>query len=447
MLLKMKRMKLSPHQIILGGFMILIFAGALLLALPVSSSTGQSIHVLDALFTSTSAVCVTGLVVLDTGTDFSVFGQVVIMLLIQVGGLGFMTYGVMIAIMLGKKIGLKSRMIVQESTKSMTGQGIVRLVLGILLIALVTEAAATIILTLRWYVKMGLTDAFYNALFHSISAFNNAGFALWSDSVSQYVGDPTVNIILSSLFIIGGLGFTVLLDLYNKKNWRQLSLHTKIVLITSVVLSIAGFVFIFLVELLNPDTFGSLTWGERIWAAYFQSVTPRTAGFNSIDIGNMMVASQFVIIVFMFIGASTGGTGGGIKTNTFVVLMMSVWSIIKGKQDAEIFKRRISNDVVLRALAVILISMAIILLVTLMLTLTEHGHHDDFLDFLFEATSAFGTVGLSLGLTPELSTAGKLVIIVAMFIGRLGPLTLAFALAQKSSRSQIRYAEEKVLIG
>lgn len=429
------------------GFGIIIVIGAILLTLPISSSAGESIGFLNALFTSTSAVCVTGLVVLDTGTDFSTFGQVVIMLLIQVGGLGFMTYGVLIAIILGKKIGLQERILFQESTKSITSQGFVRLVLSIIAIAFVLEAIATLVLTLRWHGEMGYAQAFYYALFHSISAFNNAGFSLWSDSLSGYVGDPLVNLLITALFIIGGIGFTVILDLYHKRRWRTLSLHSKIVISSSVILSLAGFLFIFLLELFNSTTFGALTWSERLWAAYFQGVTPRTAGFNTIDIGSMMVASQFFIIFLMFIGASTGGTGGGIKTNTFVVLLLAVWSIIRGKKEAQLFQRRIANEIILRALAVIMISIVVVLGVTLLLTITEHGHHDDFLDILFEATSAFGTVGLSMGLTAELTPLGKLIIIVTMFIGRLGPLTLAYALAKKAYMSKIRYAEEKVLIG
>lgn len=437
----------SPHQLMIVGFAVIVFLGTILLALPLSSSTGEGIGILDALFTSTSAVCVTGLVVLDTGTDFSLFGQIVIMVLIQLGGLGFMTYGVLIALALGKKIGLKSRLLIQESTKSVSSQGLVRLAYSVFLIALFFESIVAIILTMRWYGEMELTHAIYHAIFHSVSAFNNAGFALWSDSLSSYVGDPVVNILITFLFIIGGIGFTVLLDVYHKRKWRTLSLHSKIVISTSTILSVAGFLFIFFIELLNPTTFGSLTWGERLLAAYFQGVTPRTAGFNTIDIGSMMVASQFFIIFLMFIGASTGGTGGGIKTNTFVVLVLSVWSIVRGKPDAQLFYRRISNEIILRALAVILISLGVILVVTLLLTITEHSLQREFMEVLFEATSAFGTVGLSMGLTPDLSPLGKLIIIVTMFIGRLGPLTLAFALAQKSFTTKIRYAEEKVLIG
>ncbi|XEC93785.1 TrkH family potassium uptake protein [Paenibacillus tarimensis] len=439
--------QISPHRLMIYGFALIILIGALLLTLPAASSNGTSIGILDALFTSTSAVCVTGLVVLDTGTDFSLFGQIVIMILIQIGGLGFMTYGVIIAIILGKKIGLKNRLLLQESTKSISAQGLVRLTLSIFFIAFILELLGAIGLTIRWYGEMGFLKALYYAVFHSISAFNNAGFALWGDSVSGYVGDPVVNILITILFVIGGLGFTVLLDLFRKRKWRALSLHSKIVLSSSAILSLAGCLFIFIMELFNPVTFGDLTWSERVWAAYFQGLTPRTAGFNTVDIGGMMVASQFFIIFLMFIGASSGGTGGGIKTNTFVVLLLSVWSIVKGKPDAELYHRRIANEIILRALAVIIISMTVILAVTLLLTITEHGQNDDFLMILFEATSAFGTVGLSMGLTWELTVPGKIIIIVTMFIGRLGPLTLAYALAQKTVTNKIRYAEEKVLIG
>ncbi|MEX2416450.1 MAG: TrkH family potassium uptake protein [Paenibacillaceae bacterium] len=442
-----KSIILSPHQWMILGFAFIIFIGALLLVLPMASSTGESIGFLDAFFTSTSAVCVTGLVVLDTGQDFTIFGQIVIMILIQIGGLGFMTFGVIIAIILGKKLGLKHRLLIQESTKSTTIQGLVRLSLHIFMIAFVFEIIASIILTIRWFGQMGLKNALYYAVFHSISAFNNAGFALWPDSLSRYVGDPTVNIVITLLFIIGGIGFTVILDVYNKRKWHTLSVHSKIVIVTSTVLSLAGFLFIFILELINPAIFGTLTWGEKLWAAFFQGLTPRTAGFNTIDIASMLEASQFFIIFLMFIGASSGSTGGGIKTNTFVVLILAVIGSIRGREEVHIFNRKIANEIILRALAVIMISLGVVLFVAFLLTITEDHLKHEFIEFLFEATSAFGTVGLSMGLTTDLTVAGKIIIMLTMFIGRLGPLTLAFALSQKKRTTKIGYAEEKVLIG
>lgn len=442
-----KQFNLSSSRLILLGFAMPIVIGAILLALPISSSSGEGIGWLNALFTSTSAVCVTGLAVVDTGTDFSLFGQIIIMCLIQVGGLGFMTFGVLIAVVLGKKIGLKNRLLLQESTNALSTQGVVRLSLGIFLIALIIEIAGAALLIIRWEEELGWGQAIYYGVFHSISSFNNAGFSLWSDSLSRYVGDPLVNIVITLLFIIGGLGFTVVLDVWKHRRWNKLSLHSRIVLSTSAFLCLAGFIVIFIIELFNSRTFGSLTWGERIWAAYFQGVVTRTAGFNTIDIAAMMTTSQFFMIFLMFIGASSGSTGGGIKTSTFAVLLFTLVSIIKGKQDVQLLNRRIPQSIILRSIAVMVISVGVVIFATFLLTISEHSLQKDFMEVLFEVTSAFGTVGLSMGLTPELSPFGKGVIILTMYIGRLGPLTLAFALSQRVVNQKYRLPEEKVLIG
>ncbi|MCU6707486.1 TrkH family potassium uptake protein [Paenibacillus sp. J5C_2022] len=440
-----KKKEISPHQWMVIGFAAIIVLGAFLLDLPTASADGRSIGFLNALFTSTSAVCVTGLVVLDTGSDFTVFGQIVIMLLIQVGGLGFMTYGVMIAVILGKRLGLKHRILIQESTKSASIQGLVRLVFSITAIAFAFEGIGALLLWLRWLSDMGAADAAYYAVFHAISAFNNAGFALWPDSVSGYVGDPVVNIVISLLFIGGGIGFVVIVDMMKNRKWRRYSLHTKIVLLLSTFLSLAGFLVIFCLELLNPAVFGDMSWSERLWSAYFQSVTTRTAGFNSVDLVGMLAATQFFMIFLMFVGASSGSTGGGIKTNTLMILLVAMYSSVRGRTQVQLFGRRIGYDIVLRALSVIIISLGVVMAVSFLLTITEQGI--PFIDLLFEATSAFGTVGLSLGVTPHLSIAGKLIIIATMFIGRLGPLTLAYALARHKQENKIGYPEEKVLVG
>ncbi|WP_235957312.1 TrkH family potassium uptake protein [Paenibacillus apii] len=441
------KLSLTSSRIILLGFAIPILLGALLLALPISSSTGNSVGWLNAWFTSTSAVCVTGLVVLDTGTAFSPFGQIVILCLIQIGGLGFMTFGVLIAVVMGRRIGLKERLLIQESANSVTTQGVVRLSLSIFLIAFIVETLGAVLLTIRWADELGPTRAIYYGIFHAVSAFNNAGFALWPDSLSRYVGDPSINLVISSLFIIGGIGFTVILDLYRKRRWRDLAFHSKVVVITSGLLCLVGFLVIFVIELFNTRTFGGLSWTERLWAGYFQGVVTRTAGFNSIDVASMMPASQFFMIFLMFIGASSGSTGGGIKTSTFAVLVLSIMATVKGNEDVQLLKKRISQKMIFRALAVMTISVGVVIAAAFLLTITEYRLHKDFLVLLFEATSAFGTVGMSMGLTPELSPLGKLVIIITMFIGRLGPLTLAFALAQRNKKQKYRYPEEKLLIG
>lgn len=442
-----RNLNLTSSRIIFLGFAVPLIVGAILLNLPFSSSTGESVGWLNALFTSTSAICVTGLVVVDTGSDFSHFGQMVILFLIQLGGLGFMTYGVLIAVIMGRKIGFKERMLIQQSANAVTPQGVVRLSLNIFLISIIVETVGAVILALRWAGEMGPARAIYYGVFHSISAFNNAGFALWPDSLSRFVGDPLINIVISLLFIIGGIGFIVILDLYRKRRWRDLSLHTKIVLITSGFLCLAGFLIVFMIELFNSRTFGTLSWKDKIWAGYFQGVVTRTAGFNSIDIGAMLPASQFFMIFLMFIGASSGSTGGGIKTTTFTVLLLSIIATVKGSTDVQFWKKRIPQEIVFRALAVMTISMGVVLTATFLLTITEYPEHNDFLALLFEATSAFGTVGMSMNLTAGLSDAGKCIIIITMFIGRLGPLTLAFALAQKSVKQKYRYPEDKLLIG
>ncbi|WP_425455503.1 TrkH family potassium uptake protein [Cohnella phaseoli] len=438
---------MSPPQLIMIIFFCLIWIGALFLSLPYSSSNGESIGLLNALFTATSAICVNGLVVVDTGSVFSTFGQVVIMIMIQVGGLGFMTLGVMVAILLGKKIGLKQRLVIQQATHSTSAQGLVKLSIYMVLIAFAFEMLAILLLTVRWHSEMGWGQAAYYALFHSVSAFNNAGFALWSDSLSSFVGDPIVNMTIVALFIIGGLGYIVVVDLFRKRSWRKLSLHSKVVLLGSGILYVAGFLLLFLLESWNPATFGDLNIGERLWAALFQGSTPRSSGFNTIDIGSMLTTSQFLLIILMFIGAASGGTGGGIKINTFVVLVLATINTFRGGSQIHAFKRKIGVDTVMRALAVVMSSLAVVLLVALLLTLSEGMLEDHFLEVLFEATSAFSTTGLSMGLTSELSPLGKIIVTVTMFVGRLGPLTLAFALAQKKHTSKIGYAEDHVLIG
>ena len=439
--------RMSPPQFIMLVFLLLIFIGTILLALPTAASSGLSVGLLDAFFTATSAVCVNGLVVVDTGSTYSVFGQIVIASLIQIGGLGFMTMGVLLAILLGKKIGLKQRLIIQHSTQSKSTSGLVKLCLYIFCIAFAFEAIAAAILTFRWAGEMGWGQAAYHAVFHSISAFNNAGFALWSDGLSSYIGDPVVNLTIITLFVAGGLGYIVIVEIFRKRSWKKLSLHSKIVLLSSGILLAVGFALLLLLESFNPETFAGLNWSERGWAAFFQSATPRSAGFNTLDINSMLSSSQLLIIILMFIGASSGGTGGGIKTTTFFVLILATVNTFRGGGQIHAFERKISIDIVMRALAVVVSSLLCVLIVSLLLTITEGMYEDHFLEVLFEATSAFSTTGLSMGLTSELTPLGKVIVAVTMFIGRLGPLTLAYALAKKKRESKLGYPEDHVLIG
>lgn len=438
---------INPPQVIILVFFGLVWIGAILLMLPISIADGHTVSFIDALFTATSAICVNGLVVLDTGTTFTAFGQVIIMIWIQLGGLGFMTFGVVVAIMLGKRIGLKQRLVLQQSTNAFSAGGLVKLSLYMACIALVFELLGALILTLRWHADMGWGQASYYGLFHAISAFNNAGFALWSDSLSALVGDPIVNITVIVLFVLGGLGFIVIIEIVRKRSWHSLSLHSKVVLLATAILTATGFLVLFLLEMWNPATFGQLSGSERVLSALFQGATPRSAGFNTIEIGNMLAASQFFIIILMFIGAASGSTGGGIKVNTLFVLILATINTFRGGGQAHAFGRKISQETIMRALAVVMSSLAAVLLIALLLTISEGLLEDHFLEILFEATSAFSTTGLSMGLTSDLSTAGKMIVSVAMFAGRLGPLTLAFALSQRKRSSRLGYPEDHVLIG
>lgn len=438
---------MNPPQLIILVFFSLIWVGALLLILPFSTINGQSISFLNALFTATSAICANGLIVVDTGSTFSLTGQVIIMILFQIGGLGFMTFGVVVAIILGKRIGLKQRLILQQSTNASSAGGLVKLSLYMVGIAMTFEVLGALILAWRWEAEMGWGQASYYGLFHSISAFNNAGFALWPDSLSALVGDPVINLTVLFLFIIGGLGYMVIVDLIRKRSWRKLSLHSKVVLVASAILTAGGFLTIFLLEMWNPETFGQLSGSERLYAALFQGATPRSAGFNTIDMSSMLAASQFFIIILMFIGAASGSTGGGIKVNTLFVLILATINTFRGGGQVHAFRRKITQETILRALAVVMSSLAAVLVIALLLTISEGILENRFLETLFEATSAFSTTGLSMGLTSELSSAGKIIVSIAMFAGRLGPLTLAYALSQRKRKSRIGYPEDHILIG
>lgn len=423
---------------------MVIGLGTIVLNLPAASSEGQSIGFLNAFFTATSATCVTGLIVLDTGKDFSAFGQLVILILLQCGGLGIMTMSTMFAFLAGKRISLRQRLIMQESLNQFSIGGLVRLAKYILIFTAVIEVAGASILFFYWQRIYSPLQALYLAVFHSISAFCNAGFSLFSNSIMHYKGDLIINLIFMILIILGGIGFLVLLELFQYGKNGTLSLHTKLALRISLILIIIGFIIIFFIESNNPSTMGNLNFSEKIYSSIFQSVTARTAGFNTIHIGNMQNATLFLIIILMFIGASPSSTGGGIKTTTFGLLILYVWSSLKGKEEIQIFKRRISRDIVPKVLTVIILSLGLVIIMTILLSYVEG---ESFIKVLFEVVSAFGTVGLSTGITSSLSIAGKIIIIITMFAGRIGPLALALSLIQKREPEMIRYPEEKIMVG
>ncbi|WP_249900505.1 TrkH family potassium uptake protein [Paenibacillus sp. PK3_47] len=439
-------LKLSPPQILVAGFAAVILIGTLLLMLPVSSVSGLPMRFTDALFTATSATCVTGLVVVDTGTYFSTFGQTVILLLIQIGGLGFMTMATLFALLLRRKISLRDRLILQEAMNQSSIEGIVRLIRKVLLYSLVIEAGAASVLTLRWAFDMPFGRALYYGVFHAVSMFNNAGFDLFGEyrSLTGYVSDPVVNLVVLFLIVSGGIGFIVMSDLVDYRKKRRLLLHTKVVLSMTAALLLTGTAVIFIFEFTNPRTLGALDLGGKLWAAFFQSATPRTAGANTVDIAGLRQATQFFIIILMFIGASPGSTGGGIKTTTFTLMVGAVISMLRGREDIVLFRYRLAQERVFKALTIALLALLLIVTVSMVLSTTEQR---PFLMILFETTSAFATVGLSMGLTPELTEIGKVLLCLTMFAGRLGLLTLAFALGPKQGKPLYKYPEGKMIIG
>ncbi|MGE8206958.1 TrkH family potassium uptake protein [Heyndrickxia sp. NPDC080065] len=442
-----KRLKLTPPKILTLGFACIILIGCILLHLPIASQNGEEIDWLSALFTATSATCVTGLVVVDTGTTFSLFGQIVILSLIQIGGLGFMTFATLIALIIGKKISLKERLLIQAALNVVSPQGVVKLVKTVLLFTLVNEGAGALLLSIRFAFEMPISKAIYYGIFHSISNFNNAGFDLMGgfQSLTGYVNDPLVTLVISSLIILGGIGFIVVHDFIEYKTFSKFSLHSKVVLCTTGALVVLGTLFIFLLEFHNPKTLQPLSTSGKILGSIFQSVTSRTAGASTVNIPDLTDSTVFLLIILMFIGASPGSTGGGIKTTTFVTLLGAAWSQIKGKEDVVFFRQRLVPTMIYKALTVAISSLLLVIVVTMILSITETGKN--FLVLLFEATSAFGTVGLSMGLTPNLTSAGKIIIALTMFIGRLGPLTIAIALAHKDSKELYRHPKGRFMIG
>ncbi|GLC89093.1 TrkH family potassium uptake protein [Lysinibacillus piscis] len=445
----MKNLKKShnPSKILVIGFATFILIGTFLLTLPIATESDESLPFLDALFTATSAMCVTGLVVVDTGDTFSTFGEIVILTLIQLGGLGFMTFATFFFTVLGKKISLKDRLLLKEAFNASSTENIAILVKRILIFTALTESMGAIILAIRFSFDMPVKQAIYYGIFHAISMFNNAGFDIMGEfkSLTLYADDPTVVLTVCTLILLGGLGFIVINELYEYRQIKRLSVHAKIVLSTTLILVVGAAIFIFLFEYGNDKTLGPLSPVGKILGALFHSVSPRTAGANTLAMGDLTHATLFLTIFLMFIGGGSGSTAGGIKLSTFAVLMVTAFSQLQGKEDVVIFRHRIVVGTILKALTVVMSGLMIVVTVTFLLSITEHGHA--FIMYLFEATSAFGTVGLSMGLTPELSPIGRIFIIVTMFIGRLGPLTLGFAISQKRRKEAFQRPKGNIMIG
>ena len=439
------------ESILALGFLAVILLGAGLLALPVAAKNGQSIGFFDSLFTSTSAVCVTGLVAVDTGTTFSPFGQIVLMVLIQVGGLGFMVFATMIMVVLGRRISIKGRMLIRESMNTSSLADLGNLTRVYLLLSLVIELIGTVLLCVRFIPLYGWKHGMWMALFHSVSAFCNAGFDLFGSyaSLTAFSGDPLILLTIAALIILGGLGFSVILETTrNRHGFRNLSLHTRMVLMTTMVLLLAGTVFYWIVERTNAETLAGFSEGEKVLNAFFQSVTMRTAGYNSFDLSALRDGSKLFSSLLMMIGASPASTGGGIKTTTIAALALLMLSVVRGENEVNVSRRRLSDDILRRALAVAVLFLTTLLTGTLIISLIENGRFP-LEDILFEASSAMGTVGVSAIGTPNLSSASRAILLPMMFLGRVGPLTLAVAVAKRQGgiKTVSKYPEERIMIG
>lgn len=442
-----KNLKLHPVQILALGFIITILVGGIILSFPIASASGEPTNFLDSLFTSTSAVCVTGLVTVDTATHWNYFGKTVIMILIEIGGLGFMSFASLIFFIFKKKITLRERLVMQESLNTFNLQGLVKLVRYVLAFTFSVQIFGAAILSTQFIPLYGIKKGIYYSIFHSVSAFCNAGFDLIGNfsSMLHFSNNAVVLIMLAVLVIIGGLGFSVWLEIYELKNMKRLSTHSKLVILITSILLILGTVLVFIFEFNNPETLGNMGFKDKIVNAFFTSASPRTAGFNSIDLAQMTTASKFLTIIFMFIGGSSGSTAGGLKVTTFGVLILTVICVIKGREDTEVFKKRFSKETIYKAFSLFFIALALVITVTMLLSITETGM--SFEELLFEATSAFGTVGLTLGITTKLSTLGKIIIMVTMYLGRVGIMTVALALASKKKITGYKYPEDKILLG
>ena len=432
--------------VIAYGFAAIILIGTLLLMLPIATTDGVSPHPTVALFTSTSAVCVTGLQVVDTNDFWSPFGEIVILALIQIGGFGFMTTATIILLALGRRIGLRERLLIKEAMGVTQLGGVVRIVRQMMFFTLIAEVLGTALFYLRLSTQFPHGQALWKSVFQSVSAFNNCGFDLFGGfkSLSEYQSDPLVILTTAGLIILGGISYMVVLDMLRHRSFTRFSLDSKMVLTTTFFLLAFGTLVILLAEMNNPDTLGSLTLPQKILNSFFHAVTPRTAGFASLKIGSFAIYSLFFTMLLMFIGGASGSTAGGIKVNTFGLLVATIISTLRGNEHPTAFQRAINIEQINRALTLVILSVVFIFTVVFCLTIIENL---DFIDLLFETISAFGTVGLSTGVTPLLSVAGRILIIVTMFVGRIGPLTLILSLTLRQQHSDYNFPREAVRIG
>ncbi len=443
-----RKIKLSYTQIIALGTFALILTGGILLSLPIASKSKEATPFINALFTATSATCVTGLVIYDTYTHWSVFGQLVILSLIQVGGIGFMTVITLFSMFLKRKIGLRERRLLMESANTMRIGGIVLLVKRILIGTFIFESLGAALLTVRFYPEMGIRQGLYNGIFHSVSAFCNAGFDLMGkygsfSSLTRYSNDIIVNLTIMSLIVIGGIGFVVWEDIQkNLLSFKKYRVHTKIVLSTTALLIFSGAVIFFITE--RNGNFSGMSLRESILASLFQSITPRTAGFNTISMTKLSEGGSLLTILLMIIGGSPGSTAGGIKTTTLVVLILGAISSSKGTSELSVFKRRLEDNALKRASSIAIIYICTTLLATMLICSTQSF---SLKETLFEVYSAAGTVGLSMGITPNLNNLSKILIIILMYGGKVGSLSMALVLAERKEIVPISRPVEKIIIG
>ncbi len=443
---------LTPPRIFILSFALVVLIGAILLWMPFSAG-GKGLNFVDALFSSASAVCVTGLAVIDIGRDLSFAGQIVTLVLFQIGGLGIITFSVILFGLMGRGISFKEREIVQSTFLHTPRHDFIVIVRKVLLLTFISESVGTILLFIRFAQDFPPATAFFHALYNAVSAFNNCGYSLFSDNLMSYRGDWIVNLTVMGLIVLGGIGFIVQQEVIARfrDERKRLSLQTKLVLLTTGVLIFAGAVFFYLFE--ADHILKGVSGPTQFLDSLFQSITPRTAGFNTVDIGRLTNPTVLVMIILMFIGASPGSTGGGIKTTSFTLLLLMIWNRMKGRYHVNVFNRRIPQEILGRTIAIIFASALSVVLITSVLLLfsgqgevfPEQSRHF-FVEYLFETVSAFGTVGLSMGITPKLNDIQKLAVILMMFAGRVGPLALAFSW-YTAGKKEIKYAEESVMVG
>lgn len=453
---------MSVSRTICLGFLVVITVGTILLMLPVSISPigeatiqGPLDYFIKAWFTSTSAVCVTGLSIVNVREFYTLFGQVILCSLVQIGGLGYMTATTFLLLILGRQLNLRDKVAIQQSLDTSGIAGIKQLIVSIISLTLIFEITGIFLLMGVFVPDLGWSQGLWYAIFHSVNSFNNAGFSLFDDNYMGYVASPLLNLTAMGLIIFGGIGYEVMMEFYlgmrkrffNKNSGFNFSLHFKIVTSTTLFLLIAGAIAFFQTEFNNPETLGRLNFGQKILAACFQSVTTRTAGFNSIDTSQMTTAALFITIALMFLGASPGSTGGGIKTTTSRLLLSSTAAALQGRDEIICYKRRIPMGLVIKAIGVAVGSLLVVITATTLITLSDQGQEFNFIRIFFEAVSAFATVGLSTGITASLSLPSKVVLITTMYVGRVGILILITAFRGHPEPKAIRYPEENLLVG